>query len=80
MDKPFQGTPRAPRTPSEEGELEGRARRLRDVMPERQLCVRIDSQRYAMLEDLAMRHGVAPTTMARMLVHRGLRQEEDLWE
>jgi len=33
-----------------------------------------------MLEDLAMRHGVAPTTMARMLVHRGLRQEEDLWE
>jgi hypothetical protein len=54
--------------------------RQRDDRTGRQICVRIDAERYAMLEEMAMRHGVAPTTMARMLVHRGLREEELAWE
>lgn len=56
------------------------AAHLRDNRQERQVCVRLDAERFAMLEDKAMRAGVAPTTMARMLVHRGLRAEEDAWE
>ena len=53
---------------------------LRDSTQERQICVRLDIERYAMLESMGLQHGVAPTTMARILVHRGLRAEEDAWE
>jgi hypothetical protein len=52
----------------------------RDDRRERQVCVRLDLERYAMLESLGLQYGVAPTTMARMLVNRGLRTEGEAWE
>jgi hypothetical protein len=39
---------------------------------DRQVGVRLDSSAYAVLEALALREGVAPTTMARMLMRKAL--------
>jgi hypothetical protein len=47
---------------------------------QRTVSIRLDAERYAMLESWAHREGLAPTTMARVLVIRGLRREEDFWE
>jgi hypothetical protein len=48
--------------------------------PGKQLTVRLDAERYAMLKAKARDEGLSPTTMARVLVIRGLREEEDYWE
>jgi hypothetical protein len=40
------------------------------------LGIRVDPERYAALESLARRDGVAPTTMARLIFNRGLREAE----
>jgi hypothetical protein len=52
----------------------------REALRQRQLCVRLDSERFAVLEDLARREGLTPTTMARVMVIRALRGAEDEWE
>jgi hypothetical protein len=48
-------------------ELAGSAR-----AQDRQVGVRLDAHAYAILEALALRKGVAPTTMARMLMRKAL--------
>jgi hypothetical protein len=48
--------------------------------PAKKLTVRLDAERYAMLQAKARDEGLSPTTMARVLVVRGLRDEEDKWE
>jgi hypothetical protein len=39
---------------------------------DRQVGLRLDSSAYSVLEALALREGVAPTTMARMLMRKAL--------
>jgi hypothetical protein len=41
---------------------------------ERKVTIRVDPERYGLLEDLAAHEGVAPTTMARLLFSRVLRE------
>jgi hypothetical protein len=41
------------------------------------VSIRLASERFDVLEMLASREGVAATTMARMLLHRALREAEE---